>query len=156
MRFHLIDRIDTWAQNQRITGRKVTSAAEGFWQATPDGQVMPRPLVLESLCQAGSWLVLLSTDHCKRAALLSLGRVCFHGDVRPGEVLLLDAEITSISADAAVLDGTVRVVGAAAGRDDSAIVLTAADIMCALVDAERLDDPAATRRMADQLLRSAT
>src|SRR5215468_8209939 len=109
MRFHLIDRIDSWSPNQRISGRKVTSAAEDLWQPTADGPVLPSPLVLEALCQAGSWLVLLSTGHRKRAALLSLGEVSFHGDVEPGEVLLLAAEITSISADATVLDGTVWV-----------------------------------------------
>jgi len=147
----MIDRIDGWAPDRRLTGRKVTSAAEAFWDLTPDGRPrMPRSLVLESLAQAGTWLLMLSTDHMRRGALLSLGEVTFLGDVHPGEVLLLDVAITSLSGDTAVLDGTVHV--AADGTAELRPVLTATDIICAVVEAERLDDPAATRRMAGQLL----
>lgn len=45
--------------------------------------------------------------------------------------------------DAAVLDGTVTV--------DGEKVLEVSGLLCALIDAERLDDPANTRRMAHQL-----
>jgi 3-hydroxyacyl-[acyl-carrier-protein] dehydratase len=146
-RFHLVDRIDDWTPRARISGRKLTSAAEDVWEHTGGGPVLPAPLVLESLCQAGTWLVLLSTGHRKRAALLAVDDARFAADVRPGDVLLLDAEIVSWSDDAAVLDGTVR-----AARPDGAVtVLTATGILCALVDADRLDDPAATRRMGEQL-----
>jgi 3-hydroxyacyl-[acyl-carrier-protein] dehydratase len=148
MRFHMIDRIDGWEPDRRLTGRKVTSAVEDFWESTPGGRPrMPRPLVLESLAQAGTWLLMLSTDHARRGALLSLGEVTFLGDVHPGDVLLLDVAITSLSADTAVLDGTVHVAG-----EQPRPVLTATDIICAVIEAERLDDPAATRRMAGQLL----
>ena len=149
MRFHLIDRIDSWDPELRLVGRKSTSHAEEFWEPTPAGPVMPRPLVLEALCQAGTWLIMLSSDHRKRAALLSVGEVMHHSDVRPGEVLLLDARITAISQEAAILDGTVGV----ADRSGTRPVLTGTGIMCALIDAEKLDDPADTRRMAEQLLR---
>jgi 3-hydroxyacyl-[acyl-carrier-protein] dehydratase len=145
MRFHLIDRIDSWAPNQRIAARKVTSAAEEFWQRGPEGPVMPPPLVLEALCQAGAWLVLMSTEHRKRAALLSIDHVSFLADVVPGDVLLLEGTVTAISGDIAALDGTVTV----GGRP----VLVASGIMCALIAAERLDDPEATRRMGEQLAR---
>jgi 3-hydroxyacyl-[acyl-carrier-protein] dehydratase len=148
MRLHLVDRIDAWEADRRITARKVTSAAEEFWQLGPAGPVMPRPLVLEALCQAGTWLVMLGSGHRKRAALLSIGSVCFHADVVPGDVLVLEGTVASMSGDAAVLDGTVAV--------DGRPVLTAAGIMCALIDAERLDDPAATARMGDQLTRAAS
>ena len=153
MRFHLVDRIDSWSPYRRISGRKLTSGAEDLWQPAANGPMLPPPLVLEALCQAGSWLVLLSTGHRKRAALLSLGEVSFHSDVEPGTVLLLDAEITSVSADAAVLDGTVWVAEDPMTGPERT-VLTATGIMCALIDAEQLDDPAATRRMGDQLARS--
>jgi 3-hydroxyacyl-[acyl-carrier-protein] dehydratase len=93
---------------------------------------------------------MLSTGHRKRAALLSVGEVSFHGDVRPGAVLLLDGTVVSMSDDAAVLDGTVTVAGSGA----DGVVLTASSIMCALIDADQLDDPAATRRMGEQLVRA--
>jgi 3-hydroxyacyl-[acyl-carrier-protein] dehydratase len=152
MRFHLIDRIDSWQPNQLILARKLTSAAERIWDSGGAGPVMSRPLVLEALCQAGTWLVMLSTDHRRRAVLLSVGEVTYHADARPGDVLLLEGRVVSISDDAAVLDGTVRAAGPAAGQET--VLLTASDIMCALIDAERLDDPAATRRMGAQLTRA--
>src|SRR5260370_27355275 len=149
MRFHLIDRIDSAAPGQRIAARKVPSSSEEFWRAGPGGPVMPAVLVLETLCQAGTWLVLLSTDHRRRAALLSVGQVGFHGDVRPGEVLLLAGEVVSWSEEVAVLDGTATVAGSTGNPDR--LVLSASGIMCALIDAERLGDPAATPRVAAQL-----
>jgi 3-hydroxyacyl-[acyl-carrier-protein] dehydratase len=154
MRFHLIDRIDSWTPGVRIAGRKMTSTSEVFWRQTAGRSVMPPSLVLEALCQAGAWLVLLGSDHRKRAALLSIGEVSFGRDVRPGDVLLLDARITALSDEAAVLDGTVRI--ASCGPDEPAdpTALAATGIMCALLDADRLDDPAATRRMGEQLLRA--
>src|SRR4051812_2369887 len=98
MRFHLIDRIDAWEPGRRLTGRKVTSLAEEFWAPAPcGGVVMPRSLVLEALCQAGTWLVMMSTDHARRAALLSVGEVTFHGDVHPGDILAVDVTMSSFS-----------------------------------------------------------
>lgn len=151
MRFHMVDRIDGWEPDRRLTGRKVTSVVEEFWEPTAGRPRMPRPLVLESLAQAGTWLLMLSTDHARRGALLSLGEVTFLGDVHPGDVLLLDVAITSLSTDTAVLDGTVDVAGTDPDEPPRR-VLEATDIICAVIEAERLDDPAATRRMAGQLL----
>jgi 3-hydroxyacyl-[acyl-carrier-protein] dehydratase len=145
-RFHLVDRIDAWTSGVRISGRKLTSSAEDVW----DDGTLPEALVLEALCQAGTWLVMLSTDHSKRAALLAVDDVRFTGQVRPGDVLVLDAELTSWSEEAAVLDGTVR----AARPDGEVTVLSATGILCALIDATDLDDPAATRRMGEQLTRA--
>ncbi len=36
---------------------------------------MPPPFVLEAFCQAGTWLIMITTDRRKRAALLSVGSV---------------------------------------------------------------------------------
>jgi 3-hydroxyacyl-[acyl-carrier-protein] dehydratase len=144
MRFHLIDRIDSWDPGRHITASKVTSVHEDYWQDTPGGPALPFGLALEALCQAGTWLVLLSTDHRRRAALLSVGEATLHRPVVPGDVLRLDATVVSMNDEAAVFDGTVEV--------DGETVMEARGIMCALIDAERLDDPADTARMARQLL----
>ncbi|MFE5085787.1 hotdog family protein [Streptomyces mirabilis] len=143
MRFHLIDRIETCAPREHITARKVTSAGETYWQDTGDGPALPFGLALEALCQSATWLIMLSTDHRLRAALLAVGEATAHRPVRPGEVLRMHATVESMTEEAALLDGTVTV--------DGENVLEASGILCALIDAERLDDPAATRRMAHQL-----
>ncbi|MFJ9583191.1 hotdog family protein [Streptomyces acidicola] len=144
MRFHLIDRIDSWQPHQRITARKVTSVHEDHWIQTAEGPELPFGLILEALCQAGTWLVMLSTEHTQRAALLTVREATSPGPVRPGDTLVMEAHVVSRTEEAAVLDGTVTC--------DDRTVLEASGIMCALIDAEQLDDPADTARMAAQLL----
>ncbi|ARZ67254.1 hypothetical protein SMD11_1593 [Streptomyces albireticuli] len=148
MRFHLIDRIESWKPDERITARKVTSRGEDYWQRVDGGRTMPFGLVLESVCQAATWLVLLSTDHARRAVLLTVDEAVEYRAVTPGEVLRMSAEIVSLTAEAAVVDGTVEVAGET--------VLRARGIMCALVEADRLDEPADTARMGGLLLGGGT
>jgi 3-hydroxyacyl-[acyl-carrier-protein] dehydratase len=145
VRFHLIDRIDAYESRRSVQARKLTSVSEEFWEGAPGDPVMPPPLVLESLCQAATWLIVASTEHRKRAALLQIGAVSFHGAVRPGDVLELHGEVESMSDEMAVLSGTASV--------DQKSVLSATDIMCALIDADDLEGPAETARLRYQLTR---
>jgi 3-hydroxyacyl-[acyl-carrier-protein] dehydratase len=146
VRFHLIDRVDAWEPFASVRARKLTSYSEEYRETTADGPVMPPPLVLEALCQAGTWLVMLSTDVRKRAALLSVGSVNFLGDVRPGDVLMMEGSVDSMGDEVAVVSGRVLVDGQA--------VLEAKDIMCVLIDATDLEDVENTRRMLKVLTRS--
>ena len=145
MRFHLIDRVDAYEPLRWVRGRKLTSRGEEYWEGAASEAVMPPPLVLETLCQAGSWLIMISTERRKRAALLSIGEVSFLGAVRPGDVLMLEGDVDSISGEAAVISGRVTVEGRA--------VLEAKEIMCALIDAGDLEDLESTERMQRLLTR---
>jgi 3-hydroxyacyl-[acyl-carrier-protein] dehydratase len=145
MRFHLIDRIESFETGRSVRASKLTSWSEEYWEDAADGAVMPPVLVLEALCQAGSWLIVLSTDGRKRAALASIGSSSFEGPVRPGDVLRLDGKVDSMTDEAAVLSGSVSV--------DGRVVLRATEIMCVLIDAGRLAGPEETLRMSDQLTR---
>jgi 3-hydroxyacyl-[acyl-carrier-protein] dehydratase len=140
MRFHLIDRIETLKPHEHITARKVTSVDEDYWQPTAAGPAMPFGLVVEALAQTATWLIMISTDHRLRAALLAVGEATAHRSVTPGEVLRMEATIESMTEEAAVLDGIVSV--------DGETVLEASGILCALIDASRLDDPDQTAAMA--------
>jgi len=147
MRFHLIDRVVAWEAGKSVHGRKLTSRGEEFWEEDGDELRMPPPLVLEALCQAGTWLVMISTDRRKRAALLSIGSVDFLGDVRPGDVLDLEGTVESMNDEVAVVSGRVTVEGRP--------VLEAGDIMCALIDAGDLADLDDTERLQTMLTRTA-
>lgn len=147
MRFHLIDRVDEWEAGVSVRGRKLTSVAEDFWEGEADDLVMPPPLVLEALCQAGTWLVMITTERRKRAALLSIGSVSFLDAVRPGDVLDLEGRVESMSDEVAVVSGRVTV--------DGRPVLEASDIMCALIDAGDLADLDDTERLQLMLTRAA-
>ncbi len=146
MRFHLIDRVVEWEPGKSVHGRKLTSRSEEFWEEDGDELRMPPPLVLEALCQAGTWLVMISTDRRKRAALLSIGSVDFLGDVRPGDVLDLEGTVESMNDEVAVVSGRVTV--------DGRPVLEAGDIMCALIDAGDLADLGDTERLQTMLTRA--
>lgn len=146
MRFHLIDKVDAWEPGQSVRGRKLTSISEEYWEESDDGPVMPPPFVLEALCQAGTWLVMISTDRRKRAALLSIGSVEFLEPVRPGDIIELEGTVASISDEVAVISGTATV--------DGDVVMRSNDIMCALIDAQDLADLDDTKRLQDMLTRS--
>src|SRR3954447_25886919 len=148
MRFHLVDRILEWEPAKSVRARKLTSLGEEFWVGEGDDLVMPPPLVLESFCQAGTWLVMLSTDTRKRAALLSIGSVEFLADVRPGDVLELEGQVESMNDEVAVLSGRAVV--------DGTPVLQCNDVMCALIDADTLAPLEDTKRLQAMLDRSAS
>jgi 3-hydroxyacyl-[acyl-carrier-protein] dehydratase len=146
VRFHLIDRVDSFEPSKTIHARKLTSRSEEYWEESDGELVMPRPFVLEALCQAGTWLIMISTERRKRAALLSVGSVDWHADVRPGDVLELIGEVSSFGEETAVISGVVNV--------DGQVVLAAQDIMCALIDADQLADLDDTKRLQEMLTRA--
>jgi 3-hydroxyacyl-[acyl-carrier-protein] dehydratase len=146
MRFHLIDRVDEWEPAKSVRARKVTSYSEDYWEGEGDDLRMPPPFVLEALCQAGTWLIMITTDRRKRAALLSVGSVEWHRDVRPGDVLVMEGTCDSFGEDTAVVSGRVTV--------DDELILEASDVMCALIDADTLADLDDTERLQKMLTRA--
>lgn len=144
MRFHLIDRLDLVQPHERVVARKLTSHRETYWRDDGQGPQMPSALIFEALCQAGTWLVMSSTNFDKRAALLSVDSLEFGPrPVRPGNVLQIEGFVDSIGPEVAVLSGSARVNGE--------MVLSAQRIMCALMPAAELEDVESIRRIHRQL-----
>jgi len=146
VRFHLIDRVDAYEPAVSVRARKLTSLSEEYWEDHGRGPVMPQPFMLEALCQAGTWLIMISTERRQRAALLSVGSVDFMADVRPGDVLELVGKVESMTGEVAVLSGRVAV--------DGKPVMEAKDIMCALIAAGDLADLDDTARLQKMLVRA--
>jgi 3-hydroxyacyl-[acyl-carrier-protein] dehydratase len=146
VRFHLIDRVVSCEPGKAVHGRKLTSHSEEYWEETDEGLRMPPPLALEALCQAGTWLIMITTDRKKRAALLSISSVRFLGPIVPGDVLELEGTVDSMNDEIAVISGKVTV--------DDRVVLEANEIMCALMDADRLADLDDTERLQLMLTRA--
>jgi 3-hydroxyacyl-[acyl-carrier-protein] dehydratase len=147
MRFHLIDRIDHVEPRRVVRGRKLTSHTEDHWIQTATGPVMPPELVLEALCQAGTWLVMISTDRRQRAALLAVEEVAILGAVRPGDVIDIEGRVDSIGEATAVFSGRASV--------DGQPVMTVQHVMCALMEASLLETPDDIERMQQLLTREA-
>lgn len=144
MRFHLIDRVtylDPWVGLKAI---KMTSSTETYWDNRSGRPVMPLGFAIESICQAGSWLVIASTDVLQRAALLSIADVVPCGDIHPNDRLDIRVDVVSRGATTAVIDGSISVTGR--------IVLKVSSVMCSLLSVEQLDSAESTRRQLDSFL----
>jgi 3-hydroxyacyl-[acyl-carrier-protein] dehydratase len=148
MRFHLIDRVDEYEPGKSVRARKVTSYSEDYWEGEGDDLRMPPPFVLEAFCQAGTWLIMYTTELRKRAALLQVGSVTWHRDIHPGDVLVMEGETSSFGEETAVLSGRVTI--------DGELALECEDVMCALIDAEDLADIDDTDRLGKMLARVET
>ena len=146
MRFHLIDRVDACDPGKSVRARKLVSRSEESLVGPADDPIIPPPLVLEALCQAGTWLIMITTERRQRAALLSIGTVEFLGDARPGDVIILEGNVESWGDEIAVISGQATV--------DGTPILTAGEIMCILIDANDLADPDETARLQQLFTRS--
>ena len=97
MRFHLIDRVVSCEPGKSVHGRKLTSLTEEYWEETEDGPRMPPPLALEALCQAGTWLIMITHRAAQaRGAALDRRRSTFLGPIDPGDVLELEGTVDSM------------------------------------------------------------
>lgn len=96
--FLLIDVIEELEQGKRAVGIKNVTANEPFFQGHfPEFPVMPGVLMVEALAQVGA-VALLSLDEYKgRIALFAgIDGVRFKRQVRPGDVLRLEIEISKM------------------------------------------------------------
>jgi len=119
MRFTLLDRIVELERGTRITAVKSLSLAEEYLaDHFPLFPVMPGVLMLETMTQAGAWLIRASEDFAHSMVVLKEARnVKYSNFVAPGNTLLVTAEIThqderltKIKAEGRV-DGEVQLSG---------------------------------------------
>jgi 3-hydroxyacyl-[acyl-carrier-protein] dehydratase len=146
MRFHLIDRVEEWEPARSVRARKVTSYSEDYWEEVDGQLIVPPPFLFEALCQAGTWLIMNTTDRRKRAALLSVDSVSWLAHVTPGAVLEMEGTVDSFGEERAILSGHVTA--------DGVTVLEASEIMCALIDADDLASADETERLQTTINRA--
>jgi 3-hydroxyacyl-[acyl-carrier-protein] dehydratase len=94
--FLLIDRIEEHEPGVSAVGLKNVTANEPFFQGHfPEFPVMPGVLIVEALAQVGA-VALLSLDENrgKLAFFAGIDKVRFKRQVRPGDTLRLEVEIT--------------------------------------------------------------
>ena len=95
MRFSLIDRITDLEKGKSISAVKNLSLAEEYLQDHfPGYPVMPGVLMVESLIQAGAWLMRYSEDFAYSTVMLKQARaVKFNNFVIPGRSLRVQLDI---------------------------------------------------------------
>ena len=98
--FLLVDRIAELEPGKRVVGLKHVSMTDPYLQGHfPDYPVMPGVLIVEALAQTGA--VLVMRDEANSGKLPVFARIdnCrFRQQVRPGDTLRLEVEVTSFRA----------------------------------------------------------
>ena len=111
--FLLIDRIEEHEPGVSAVGVKNVTANEPFFQGHfPEFPVMPGVLIVEALAQVGA-VALLSLDENrgKLAFFAGIDKVRFKRQVRPGDSLRLEVEITKSRAGVGFGTATATAAG---------------------------------------------
>ncbi|NJP37404.1 3-hydroxyacyl-ACP dehydratase FabZ [Alkalicoccus luteus] len=96
--FLLIDRILEVEEGKRAVGLKNVTANEEFFNGHfPDYPVMPGVLIIEALAQVGAVAILKKEENRGKLAFFAGIDSCrFKGQVKPGDQLELEVEITRL------------------------------------------------------------
>lgn len=141
MRWLWIDRILTLEPGKRLVACKAVSLSEPHMhqhfpatKAEPAMPVVPAPLIIEGMAQAGGLLAGHARGFKDDVVLAKLRKAELNFEVLPGATIEFEATLVAIDDNGASVDGLVRV------RDpawDAPKELGAIDLMFAHVPAER-------------------
>lgn len=110
MRFLFIDRIVSLTAHRDVVALKnVALSDEVFRDHFPGCPVMPASLLIESLHQAATVLLEVSSTFSRKALPVMLDRTKFRALVQPGDQLRIQVTLLSLETDSARLDGTIHV-----------------------------------------------
>ena len=110
MRFILIDRLIELEPGKRVVASKTFAPEEDFLiDHFPGFPVVPGVLLMETMVQAGGWLILCSVNFSKWPFLCMIERAKFRRFVKPGEDLRIEARIQSLRETDFVIQSEVRV-----------------------------------------------
>lgn len=96
--FLLVDEILEIEDGKRAVGKKNVTINEPFFQGHfPDYPVMPGVLILEALAQTGAVAILKKEENKGKIGFLAgIDKCRFRRQVKPGDTLTLEVEITRI------------------------------------------------------------
>lgn len=111
--FLLVDKIVSIQQRQFIVGIKNVTVNEPYFQGHfPDFSVMPGSMIIETLCQTGSVLILRDPEfHGRYTYFNALDKVEFLKAVEPGDQLRCEMEVVAINDNSVTMQGHALVDG---------------------------------------------
>ncbi|WP_100400368.1 3-hydroxyacyl-ACP dehydratase FabZ [Bacillus sp. FJAT-44742] len=127
--FLLIDKVEEVEEGKMCTAIKNVSANEEYFNGHfPDYPVMPGVLIIEALAQTGAVAILKKEENQGKIAFFAgIDNCRFKGQVKPGDQLRLEVEMTRLRGKIGKGKGTASVDGK---------VVAETELMFALQDAE--------------------
>lgn len=108
MRYLMVDRVDRIEAGRGIVATKSVSLAEDvFADHFVGAPVMPGALLIESLAQAGTFLLEYPHNYRRKALLIMVERAKFRAIVRPGDQLRLEVTVEQDDGDMVRTHGTI-------------------------------------------------
>ena len=101
-----IDYVDELVPEEKITATKNVTINESFFRGHfPNNPVMPGVLIIETLAQAASILILKSPHFYKKTAYLgAIHKARFRQMVRPGDVLKLNVVMKKVRSSMGIVE----------------------------------------------------
>jgi 3-hydroxyacyl-[acyl-carrier-protein] dehydratase len=111
--FLLVDRITEFEPDKRVVGIKNISFDDHYLSPSPEGQpVLPPTILTEAVAQVGAILILAKPENRERLIyFMGIDRVRYRRQVRPGDVVVIEATVKRLRSRMGVLRGVGRVDG---------------------------------------------
>ena len=124
--FLLVDKITECVPGERAKGLKCVTANEPFFQGHfPGFKVMPGVLIIEALAQVGAVAILTEPGSEGKLALFGgIKNARFKRQVRPGDVLELECQLTARKGPVGFGTAEARVEGKLACKAELTFALT--------------------------------
>ncbi|OQA74563.1 MAG: (3R)-hydroxymyristoyl-ACP dehydratase [bacterium ADurb.Bin243] len=144
MKFRFVDAISRIKKNEYMKGLKTVSFEEGFIKRPYSRNgFLPRTLLMETLAQLASWLIVYSTDFESKPLMACVDKMEIFADARTGDLIEIDCGLINLTGDGAHFN----VRGSVGGRE----IIKADSCVAGLVRLETLENVNDARAMFARL-----
>jgi 3-hydroxymyristoyl/3-hydroxydecanoyl-(acyl carrier protein) dehydratase len=127
-----LDRFSAFSFVDRITSTNNYGEINGSFKIPEHLDFFPHSLVAEAIGQLAAWYAMSKLNFTSRPVAALAGQINYHGEVYPGETLILAAKIDSCDSDSVTYSG-LAVVG-------ERLILELMDCTGAMLPQEEFDD----------------